>query len=172
MNYEILKKIPISGEYDEIHFGKNDVHSLWIKFYPVDSDCWFGSFASGSVGVSNVKIIEHANSSQVSILAYGAYYIVDIKSKTLIFHPTDDYFNDFKIIPDENLIFLASYYNICIFKEYKIIKKIKPDFIDGIRFKEIQNDVLLGEIYNPGIDWSDFELNIKTLRMKWDKSEY
>ena len=172
MNYEIIDKIPISGELDEKHFGKTCVRPLWIKFCPTDSDNWLGSFASGSVGIINRKVVELSNTSQIGILTNGAFYIIDIKSKTSIFHSDADYFNDFQITPDNNFIILASYFGIFIYKEYKLIKEIRPDFIDGIRCREIRNDVLTGEIYESGNDWSGFEFKIKTLRLKWGKLEY
>jgi len=172
MNYEILKWTPISGDFDEKHFGETDANPLWIKFYPNDSDCWIGSFASGDIGLVNEKIMEIDKSSKIGILTNGAFFLIDKDSRDLILHPENGFFTDFEIFPDQDLIFLATFWGIYILKNNKQIKEIRPDSIDGIRFTKKTDNKLLGEIYEPGDDWLEFELDTQSLKMKWQKYEY
>ena len=71
-----------------------------------------------------------------------------------------------------NLIFLAADWGIYILKDNKQTKEIRPDFIDGIRFTKKIDNKLIGEIYEPGDKWIEFELDTQTLKMKWQKYEY
>ena len=172
MNYEILKWTPISGEFDEKHFGETDANPLWIKFISIDSNCWIGSFASGDIGLVNEKIVEIDKSSKIGILTNGAFYLIDKDSRDLILHPENGFFTDFEILLDQELIFLATNWGIYILKNNSQIKEIRPDFIDGIRFTKKTDTKLLGEIYEPGYEWIEFELDIPTLKLKWQKYEY
>ena len=172
MNYEILKSTPISGDFEEKHFGETDTNPLWIKFTSIDSEYWIGSFASVDIGLVNEKIVEIDKSSKIGILTNGAFYLIDKDSKDLILHPENGFFTDFKILLDQDLIFLATNWGIYIFKDNKQIKEIRPDFIDGIRFTKKAENKLLGEIFEPGDEWIEFELDTQTLKMKWQKYEY
>ena len=160
MNYEVLKWTPISGDFEEKHFGVTDTNPLWIKFNPIDSESWIGSFANGNIGLVNEKIIEIEKTPKIGILTNGAFYLIDKESKDLILHPENGFFTDFEIIPDQNLIFLATDWGIYILKDNKQIKEIRPDFIDGVRFSNKINNLLIGEIYEPGDEWIKFELGI------------
>ena len=172
MKDEVLKLTPISGDFEEKHFGVTDTNPLWIKFNPNDSESWIGSFASGDIGLVNEKIVEIEKTSEIGILINGAFYLIDKESKGLILHPEFGFFNDFEIIPKQNLIFLATFWGIYIFKDNKQIKEIRPGFIDGVRFTNRINDSLMGEIYEPGDKWIKFELDIPTLKLKWQQYEY
>ncbi len=167
MNYEILKWTPISGIFEEKHFGETDPNPLWIKFFSIDSECWIGSFASGDIGLVNNKIIEIDKSSKIGILTNGAFYLIDKDTRNLILHPKHGFFTDFEILSNQDLIFLATCTGIYILKNNKLIKEIQPNFIDGIRFTNKAENKLLGEIWEPGLDeWIKFEIDIQTLKMK------
>jgi len=172
MNYEILKWTPISGDFEEKHFGMTDPKPLWIKFNTIDSECWIGSFANGEIGLVNEKIVEIEKTAKIGILYNGAFYLIDKESKDLIFHPEQGWCVDFEIDPYQNLIFLATNWGIYILKNNELIKEIRPDFIDGVRFNNMINNVLIGEIYEPGYDWIKFELDIPSLKLKWQQFEY
>ncbi|MBT6836899.1 MAG: hypothetical protein HOA61_12715 [Bacteroidetes bacterium] len=175
MNYEVLKHTPISGDFEEKHFGKIGTNPRWIKFNPIDSDCWIGSFASGDIGLINEKIDEINKTSKIGLLINGAFYLIDKDSRDLILHPENGFFIDFEILLDQNLIFLATYCGIYVFKDNKQIREIRPDFIDGIRFTKKIDNLLIGKICEPsnnGGEWSEFELNLHTLKIKWGKYEY
>ena len=172
MHFEKLEKAPLSGEYYEKHFGNVDANSLWMKFYSDDKEPWIGSFKNGGFKIENQRFFENNSKQQVAILKNGAFYIINYDSKELIFHPDDDDFIDFKINPESNQIFLATFSGICIYEDYLLKKEISPELIDGIRFKGINNGKLIGEIYEPGLDWSEFELNTNTLVLKWGKYEF
>jgi hypothetical protein len=172
MNFELLKATPVSGDFDEKHFGDTDTNPLWIKFYPIDSDCWIGSFASGDIGLINQKIVEIDKTSAIGVLTNGAFYLIDKDSKDLIFHPKNGFFTDVEIILDSNLIFLATDWGIYVIKDNVQIKEIRPDFIDGIRFTKRIDNLLIGEIYEPGDEWIKFELDILSLKLKWQQYEY
>lgn len=172
MTFEILNWTPISGEYEEKHFGQTDVHPLWIKFFPSNSLCWIGSFARGGTGFENEKICDIKDSTLIAILTDGKFYIIDRDSKELLCNPEPDYFHDFEIIPENNLILLAAYFGIYIFKNFDLIKVIRPDFIDGVRFNKKANDKLYGDIYEPGDNWYPFELDLNNLKLKWRNFEY
>ncbi len=174
-NFEILKTSPISGEINERHFGKTDSNPLWIKFYSINSDNWIGSFASGDIGLRNRKINEIDKTSKIGLLTNGAFYLIDKDSRDLIFHPRQGHFIDFDIIYDSDLILLATNWGINIIKNKEQIKEIRPDFIDGIRFIKRIDNLLIGEICEPsenGDDWSEFELDLRTLKLSWGKYEY
>ncbi len=172
MYFEKLKKSPTSGEYNEKHFGNVDANPLWIKFHPDEEIGWIGSFENGGFKLVNEKILESETKPQIAILTNGAFYLVNYSSKELVFHPEDNYFIDFEINNESNQIFLATFWGIYVYEENKLMKEIRPEFIDGIRFKEMINEILYGEIYEPGLDWSKFELNTKTLVLKWGIYEF
>ena len=172
MNLEILKWTPVSGEFEEKHFGVTDPKPLWIKFCPTDSANWTGSFASGEIGLINEKIVEIDKTSKIGILTNGAFYLIDTDSKDLLLNPRNGYFTDFEILLEENLVFLTTNWGIYIFKDNTLFKEIRPDFIDGIKFTKRTENLIIGEIYEPGIDWSEFELNTQTLKLKWGKYEF
>lgn len=171
MKYEILRCTPISGDYEEKHFGKTDPYPLWIKFNPVDSESWVGSFASGEIKLINLKILEIDKSSKIGIITNGDFYLIDIDSMDLKFQYDDGDCIDFEFL-DQNLFFLATFNRIYIFKNYELIKKIQPDAIDGIRFTSKTDNQLIGEIYDAGVDWVEFQLDTRTLKMKWMQFEY
>ena len=131
MNLEILKWTPVSGEFEEKHFGVTDPNPMWIKFCPTDSANWTGSFASGEIGLINEKIVEIDKTSKIGILTNGAFYLIHKDSKDLLLNPRNGYFTDFEILLEENLVFLATNWGIYIFKDNTLIKEIRPDFIDG-----------------------------------------
>ncbi len=172
MNYEILKWTPTSGDFNEKHFGDTEANPLRIKFVSNDSDCWIGSFTSGDIGLVNEKVVEIKKSSKIGILTNGAFYLIDKNSRDLILHPEKGFFTDFEILPNQNLIFLATNWGVYILKDNKQIKEIRPDFIDGIRFTKKTDNKLIGEIFEPGDEWIEFEIDTQTLKMKWQKYEY
>lgn len=172
MNYEIVRWTPISGEVDEKHFGVTDTNPLWIKFNPLDAKSWIGSFAGGKTGVISRKIIEIDKTPFVGILTNGAFYLIDRNTKDLIVHPDVGYYIDVAIFPDPDLVVLATYSGITILKNKEMIKEIRPDFIDGIRFTAESNEVLKGDISEPGNGWTAFELDIRTLKLTWKGFEY
>ena len=53
-----------------------------------------------------------------------------------------------------------------------MIKKISPDFIDGIVFTKRIDDQIFGEISDPDNEKSEFVLDIITLKLRWGKFEY
>ncbi|MCD4696229.1 MAG: hypothetical protein K8S16_08290 [Bacteroidales bacterium] len=174
-NFEILETIPISGEINERHFGQTDSNPLWIKFSSINSDNWIGSFSSGTIGLKNRKISEIEKTSKIGLLTNGAFYLFDKESGDLIFYPEQGHFIDFEIIPELDLIILATNWGINIIKGKKRLKEIRPDFIDGVRFMEKYENSLIGEIFEPsesGDNWSKFELDLKTLELNWGKYKY
>jgi hypothetical protein len=172
MKHEVLDKIPISGELSEIHFGETDPDSLWIKFCPEETENWLGSFANGKLAFNNRKILDISELSEFAILNNGAFYLVDMNSKKILMHPDETYYCDFEIIPENDLLILATFWAIFVFKANALIKEIKPDFIDGITFKKRIDNLLFGEISDPGDETSEFELDINSLKLKWGKYEY
>lgn len=149
VNFKILESNPISGNFDEKHFGETDTNPLWIRFSSDDSSDWAGSFASGNTGIGNSKIIEIENTSKVGILTNGAFYLINRSLRELIFKPDQGYFTDFDLIPGTELLILAANWGIYIFKDKEIIKEIRPDFIDGVRFIKSNENLLTGEICEP-----------------------
>lgn len=172
MHFEKLDKAPISGEYSECHFGESTQKSIWIKFKPDDSLDWIGSFEKGEFKLENEKFLELHTKPQIAILTAGAFYVIDFLSKELIFHPKDNFFTDFQFDSEERILFLAAFWGIYIFKNNELIKKIRPEFIDGVRFNELNNGIIHGEICEPGLEWSLFELDTETLILKWGKYEF
>jgi len=174
-NFKILESNPISGKFDEKHFGNTDTNPLWIRFNFRDSSDWVGSFASGGIGLINRKIIEMKNTSKVGVLTNGAFYLINVSLGELIFKPDQGYFTDFDLIPETELLILATNWGLYIFKDKEIIKEIRPDSIDGVRFKKRNENLLTGEICEPsknGNNWSEFVFNIQTLKLNWKKYEY
>jgi hypothetical protein len=172
MNFEKLKSTPNSGDFDEKHFGKTDPNPLWIKFYSTNSESWIGSFASGDIGLINEKIFEIDQTSKIGILINGAFYLIDKNAKDVLLNPEHGFFTDFEISSVEDLIFLATDWGIYVIKDKEQIKVIRPDFIDGVRFTKKTDKLLIGEIYEPGDNWSEFELNMHTLKLKWGQYEF
>jgi len=172
MKYEVLNQTPVSGEYSEKHFGISSPDSLWIKFFPDDSENWVGSFANGKLGFVNRRIQDLSSFSKFGILNNGAFYLIDPNNKEILKIDDESYYSDFEIIPEKDLIFLASFWAIFVFKGNDMIKKISPDFIDGIVFTKRIDDQIFGEISDPDNEKSEFVLDIITLKLRWGKFEY
>jgi hypothetical protein len=172
MKYEVLKRPPLSGEFYEIHFGKTSSDSIWIKFSPTDSEDWVGSFANGKLGFINRKILDFDPHSKFAVLNNGAFYMIDPITRELLKSDDESYYCDFEIIPEMDLLFLASFWAIFIYKGNDKIKVIKPDFIDGISFTNKNNSQIIGEISDPGNEKSEFVLDINTLKLKWGDFEF
>jgi hypothetical protein len=172
MNFERLKTIPISGEYKERHFGITDPNPLWVKFFTNNSEGWLGSFADGGLGFVNEKIVEIESSVKVGVLYNGAFYLIDRESYDLLLSPDEVFFSDFESVGNGSLMLLASYCGIFIFKDSKFIKQICPDFIDGVRFKQKTGKKLVGEICESGLGWSEFEIDLDSLILKWGIYEF
>jgi len=172
MNHEVLEKIPISGELLEKHFGVTDPDPLWIKFYPDDSENWLGSFANGRLAFINRKVLDISQLSKFAVLNNGAFYLIDLNSKEILMHPDETYYCDFEFIAENDLLLLATFWAIFVFKANELIKVINPDFIDGIKFKKRIDNLLFGEISDPSDEKSEFELDINTLILKWGTYEY
>jgi hypothetical protein len=172
MKHKVLDNIPISGELAEIHFGETDPDSLWIKFCPDDSENWLGSFANGSLAFTNRKILEISKLSKFAVLNNGAFYLIDLYSKEILMHPEETYYCDFEFIAENDHLILATFWAIFVFKANLLIKVIKPDSIDGIKFVKRIDTTLIGEISDPGDNKSEFELDLISLKLKWGKYEY
>ncbi len=74
---------PISGEYEEFHFGDTSSNNSWVKFSDDDLNEWAASFAQGWGNVAN-KIIKLKGERLFFIIAQGRGYLIDSKLKAKI----------------------------------------------------------------------------------------
>ena len=122
----------------------------------------------------NQKFEQIEKPSQLAVLFNGAFYVVDIVTRELVFNPSKSWYTDFEVMPNKDFIFLSTDWGIQVFQNKEFIKEIRPDSIDGIRFYKIQGDILTGEIADieqNGENWIPFDLNIPNLTLYWNGFE-
>ena len=156
-----LNNAPTSGLYDEKHFGSADTHSLWLKLDDKDGSSFILSFSGGDMKLQNNKTL--LNGDTLSVLFNGAFYSVDLSTKNIIFNPDDYYYVDFIYSEDNSLLCLGTFWGVEIFKEQKLIKDLRPELIDGVKFESATKNKITGKLYNVGDDWRDFSIDLETL---------
>jgi len=173
MKAEILTQIPVSGDFQEIHFGKTFKSQLWIKFIDNNFQEWVGCFAR-SYQTWDKVLTDEANETAF-IVAGGQCYLIDISTKELLHHLNEDSVIESVIQTTNPKRFLVSICNcIYIFDNKKLIKHYKPPFIvDGIYFTAQKEQKAIGHLYsyeNEKDFFIGFSFDLITHEMTIDKN--
>ncbi len=156
-----LNNPPTSGLYDEKHFGSTDTHSLWLKLDDNDGNSFTLSFAGGDMKLKNSKTL--LNDNTLSVLFNGAFYSVNISSKNLIFTTDNSSYVDFIYNQDNSILCLGTFWGVEIYKGQELLKDLRPELIDGIKFNSATKNKVTGKLYNVGDDWQDFSIDLDWL---------
>lgn len=147
MNIEILTQIPISGKYEEVHFGDNFNQSLWIEFNISKTNYWVGCFSKLYENGLN-KVLYDVNEKTCCVIAGGKGYLINIETKNIIFE-TDEYPLIESLVQSisPNYYFLGNYYSVYVLNKQGLIKEIKPDFmVDGIYVESQLEGKIIGKV--------------------------
>lgn len=164
---ELLEKIPIAGEYDEINFGrKNEL--LWVLFSNYDNnEQWVGKFDFGRKDLCKVEITSENNAV---ILAKGKLYVVDLNNRKIIFEFEYDDYEEMLIESNDNLIVLTDGLSLYVYNyEGKLLNKTARISLDGFIFNKMEKGILYGKLNDMTEKWCDFEYDIKNniLKSNW-----
>ena len=149
MSVEILKQIPISGNFPEKHFGQTFNSQLWVKFTDNNFQEWVGCFPRPCYPTFNKVLTDNANETAF-IVAGGQCYLIDITTKELL-HKTDELpIFESAIHTTNPEYFLAGAYScIYIFSDRKFIKCYEPNFlVNGIYFTEQKGQKAIGDLHS------------------------
>ena len=74
---------PISGEYQEIHFGDTASDCAWVKFTTSTAEEWVGSFQRGWIANSRfIKLL--GKHERAFIVVDGSAYLIDVATHQLV----------------------------------------------------------------------------------------
>ena len=74
---------PVSGQFQEKHFGQVTPYSIWVLFTDKDYQQWVGSFAQGWEGFATL-IVNLDEQEKALIVAGGDGYLIDVLQKELL----------------------------------------------------------------------------------------
>ena len=147
MNIEILTTTPISGQFDELHFGENFIDSLWVDFNISDEKHWVGCFSKEYETGLN-KVLYQENNKTCCIIAGGKCYLINFETKYLIFE-TEEYPIIQSLVESSNpdYYFLGNFYSVYILNEKGLIKEIEPNImVDGIYLEFQEGSKIIGKV--------------------------
>jgi hypothetical protein len=156
-----------------VDFGYNVERGCVVLFE--DDTCvgdsnnkWVGIFEKG---VTDYKKCEFYLDDTFLIIANGKGYICGCKNK--IHSQLGSYYYTDSIINAQNIL-LSSFTDIDIYSQYKLVKSIQIDDIDGIRFLEKNNDFIRGEFRQISStdfnEWLPFYIDMNTIEFNCDKN--
>ena len=147
MKIEILTTTPISGKFEEVHFGENFNQSLWINFNISEENHWVGCF-SGEYENGINKVLYNENDNSCCVIAGGKCYLLNYKNKNLIYE-TDEYpiIQSLAQTFNPDYYFLGNFYSVFILNRNGLIKEIEPNImVDGIYLENQEGSKLIGKV--------------------------
>jgi hypothetical protein len=161
MEVEILKKIPISGTFEEHIFSiSRDV--LWVKFLDSDYLEWVGTFDLGESYKSTFVYIEPHALSQCFVVARGQGYFVSINERKVLARTKWSSIESAVYNTTENCWVISNGLYLGILKNMELEWSSERISLDGITFTS-QNGEVVGGVLNDLTDQGGpFEFNIKT----------
>jgi hypothetical protein len=178
MSAEILTIPPISGKFQERHFGEHFHAPVWVQFTDNNSEDWVGCFSRPFEG-GLCQALTNESNTRAFVIAGGEGYLIDIDTKELITNLEDQPFIESAIHTTNPDYFIAgATYCIYVLNDSGLLKQIKPDsIIDGIYFKNQVEKKAIGELatadnhYERNVDFefdlTTFELTLTDKGNKW-----
>lgn len=140
MNAEIIDR-PISGNYEEHHFGKPNPDGQWVKFVDKDFQEWVGSFEKGWVDKS--FILEIKRSGSILVLAAGHAYLIDPNSRKQLLQTEVRGVKSAIIHQSEEVIYYSNGYEIFYFDHHGEQQFFYSNYeLDALELIEIENNNL------------------------------
>lgn len=168
MHAEILKKAPVSGDFEEHNFSETN-DCLWVKFVDQDGAEWIGIF-DNNLGTSLKTVIPIPESNSVLVISNGQGYLVDL-NKRVITENTDWKDVESIIYNDETGLYLASDgLSLMLLDGAECIWTGERVSLDGIKFTNQQGHVVEGVLNDMSEDGCRFSFDIITrkLESKWE----
>jgi len=161
-NFEILKEVPIGGNYEEKFFGRDQSGNFtWIKFF-YTTNIWYGVFQNGGLP-NNLRVFVFQQIA--TVLSDGLVYVIDLLNRdTTLIQRSKNAFQD--LITDDYSSFAADYNTIHVIENGELVKIIEGYYFDQFRFVAITETMVLAEYYQFGGDWSPLEIDRKMLKIK------
>ena len=147
MNIEILTIIPISGQFEEFHFGESFIESLWVDFSISEENHSIGCFSKEyENGID--KVLYNENDKSCCIIAGGKCYLLNFENKNLIYE-TDEYpiIQSLAQTFNPNYYFLGNFYSVYILNQNGLVKEIEPNImVDGIYLENQEGSKIIGKV--------------------------
>ena len=159
---------PISGLYQEKHFGDIDSEPLWVKFTKSNLDEWIGSFDQGWSGYKTTILLLNQNES-VFVICGGKGYLIDINNQTLLNNFQINSITTAIVNPNENEVYYSDGTQLKkIDSKCEMFTILNEYFYDELEFIEIKNNILYAKYwyYQKGTEPFFFELNLSTKEIK------
>jgi len=163
---EILKNRPLSGEFEEVNFGKSN-HSLWVKFTDDEFIEWLGKF---DIGWKNGFGIFEEKTNEPVILAGGILYKVDVKRRKLIFSTEENDIQGAIFYEKKDKIIANNDFKISIYSiDGKLEFSTERVSVGGIIFDKIENEIVFGRLNDLPEQWNQFTFDVEKRKFnaKW-----
>jgi hypothetical protein len=147
MTAEFINR-PLSGEYEERHFGETSSNSSWVIF--IDDECkeWVGSFAKNWEMNSN-SILKLGERELVFIVACGQGYLIDAGMKAQINKDEIKGITSAICDHDTKKIYFSNSYDLKVLDEFGNIDVFYDRyFFDDIELIEIRENKLYARYWN------------------------
>jgi hypothetical protein len=159
---------PISGQYQEKHFGKVSPNCLWVKFTDRDYQDWVGSFQQGWDGYGTF-ILNLDKQEKAFVVAGGHSFLVDISTrqqinKQEITDTKSAIFND-----EQTVIYFSGGYDLQFVDiDGNVSVLFDNYYFDDIELIEIKDNKLYARYWHYQRDAQPFcfEINLLTNEVK------
>ena len=170
---------PISGEYEEKHFGDINPNCLWVKFTDKDGNEWVGSFSESWVE-NQIFILNLYKIGKSFIVAKGQAYLIDVSLKIQLNKNEISDIQTAILNEKENKIYYSTGFDLRFMdeegNEFILFDKY---YFDEIKLVEIKENKLYATYWNYQTSNNPFhfEINLITKEVKdsfynTEKKEY
>ena len=159
---------PISGQYQERHFGSITPNCLWVKFTDNDYQDWVGSFQQGWVG-HGTFIINLDKQEKAFVVAGGHSFLIDISNKQLLNKQEISETKSAITNNDQTIIYFSGGYNLqYIDIEGNVSILFDNYYFDDIELIESKDNKLYAQYWHYQRDKHpfNFEIDILTKEVK------
>jgi hypothetical protein len=159
---------PISGQFQEKHFGQVTPYSIWVLFTDKGYQHWVGSFAQGWEGFPTL-IFNLDEQEKALIVAGGDGYLINVLQKELL---NEDELSGIKTaITDaerQRIIFSDGLNLHCIDFDGKVSILYDDHYFDDVELLEIRDGKLYARYwhYQSGNKPFSFEMDLVTREVK------
>ena len=166
MEAEILKKPPISGDYEEHNFSDSG-NTVWVKFFDEEYNEWCGVFSLG--WKSESSIIKIAKKPVFVVVAGGNCYFVNVNTRKIEFKIVSDDIEAIIYNDESGNVVVSDGLRIGILTNYEISWVTERVSLDGISFTGNEGVWVLGVLNDCTDEGCIFKFNSNTgeVSSKW-----
>jgi len=151
---------PVSGEYEEIHFGDTDSDCRWVKFTSSDYSEWVASFEAGDSSFYPTNII-NISKDFVFVIASGNGYLIQTTKRINILKQDvteiKEHFHD----KERSEIYVSNFMDLIrINRLGEVVDLVEGYWFDEIKFNKILNNKLCGHYWDYQIGTNPIPFNL------------